>query len=236
MKTDKYKDWETNFFEGETLTPEELEILQSESDNPYFSVIKSEQSDKLNVSFDDFMTQVAEDNSVSDLPIARKESKRSFSVQVKEYWAAASLVLFMGLTGGYFFVNQNDGQIKDRPIIANAKPTEKNNPTVTDVIEITKPQTKEVVAKSTAKIVEEINHPETTYAEDAVDEQLAQTTMQANLDDNEYQENYVIINGRPVYNEQEAIALTEDAINYLASNVNKTVSHVENVKSLNLDF
>ena len=42
MKTDKYKDWEYRFFEGEELSPEEEQLLKQESDDPYFSFLRED--------------------------------------------------------------------------------------------------------------------------------------------------------------------------------------------------
>ena len=60
MKTDRYKDWESKFFEGEELTPEEDLFLKNESDNPYFSFLKEEKKEKLDLNFEDFLKKTEE--------------------------------------------------------------------------------------------------------------------------------------------------------------------------------
>ena len=53
--------------------------------------------------------------------------------------------------------------------------------------------------------------------------------------DSDYNPNYVIINGKPVYNEQEAIAVTEDTFNFFASNVTQTINHAESAQNVSED-
>ena len=55
MKTDRYKDWESRFFAGEELSPEEHLFLKNESDNPYFSILDEEKKEKLDIKFEDFL-------------------------------------------------------------------------------------------------------------------------------------------------------------------------------------
>ena len=51
----------------------------------------------------------------------------------------------------------------------------------------------------------------------------------------DYNPNYVIINGKPIYDENEAIAVTENAFNYFASNVTQTINHAESAQN-QVDF
>ena len=79
MKTDRYKDWESKFFEGEELTPEEELFLKNESDNPYFSFLKEEKQEKLDIGFEDFLNKatkqnVTEEPKIVALPVAKKKS------------------------------------------------------------------------------------------------------------------------------------------------------------------
>ncbi|MBN9337613.1 MAG: hypothetical protein J0I88_07170, partial [Chryseobacterium sp.] len=97
MKTDRYKDWESRFFEGEELTPEEHLFLKNESDNPYFSFLNEEKQDKLDISFDNFLKKTEEPKIIA-LPIVKRKS-------YTQYWMAASLVILMGITGLWMFNN-----------------------------------------------------------------------------------------------------------------------------------
>ncbi|WP_312421336.1 hypothetical protein [Epilithonimonas sp.] len=234
MKTDRYKDWESRFFEGEELTPEEHLFLKNESDNPYFSFLNEEKQDKLDISFDDFLKKTEEPKIVA-LPIVKRKS-------YTQYWMAASLVLLMGICGFWMFNNpENIG-----PQVANhtEKPKKIETPKVSPVEETqtqqpvlaqqdVQPEKPEIENKN---IVD--NQQSTTQLAHHQPKQIKteyQTQNQVNSD-SDYNPNYVIINGKPIYNEQEAIAITEDTFNYFASNVTKTINHAESAQNQTVDF
>ena len=238
MKTDRYKDWESKFFEGEELTPEEELFLKNESDNPYFSFLKEEKQEKLDIKFEDFLNKATkldiEEPKIVTLPIAKRKS-------YTQYWMAASLVLLMGIGGFWMFNNPENVE----PQIAKHTETPKKveTPKVSPIEEI--PTQQPVLAQQNAQ-------PETQKIEkkNAVENQESkaqfayhqpkeiktdnqnQNKVNSDLD---YNPNYVIINGKPVYNEQEAIAVTEDTFNYFASNVTQTINHAESAQNVSED-
>lgn len=249
MKIDRYKDLEYNFFEGEALSPEEEQLLKEESNNPYFSFLKDEKEGKLEMSFDDFLSKAEgispnQNNATPMIPLTK--ARPSFGHGLKNYWMAASLVMFMGVLGGYLFVNEESGEIT-KPLktvvkqdtepeaIIHTETTEQHsvveNPTQEQ--QISNPNKKSpgkiIMAKTatTPASKQKVTSPATNKTK---------YTSRSQASDYAYNPNYVIINGKPVYNEQEAISLTEDAVNYLASNVSKTVDHAQSVKNLSLDF
>lgn len=238
MKTDRYKDWESKFFEGEELTPEEELFLKNESENPYFSFLKEEKQEKLDISFEDFLKKTEEPKIVA-LPI----KKTSY----KMYWMAASLVLLMGISAFWMF-NQPE---KIEPTIAKNPSVPKKEkiekvPQVEEIIEQTstpKPvlanQESQKVDKTTNdKVVKELVRKE-------FEKLMAQQETQSNKEEkqiqvptesmSDYNPNYVIINGKPMYDEQQAIAVTENAFNYFASNVTQTINHAESAQN-QVDF
>lgn len=238
MKTDRYKDWESKFFEGEELTPEEELFLKNESDNPYFSFIKDEKQEKLDVSFEDFLKKTEEPKIVA-LPI----KKTSY----KMYWMAASLVLLMGISTLWMF-NQSEKiepAIAKNPSVPKKEKIEKVVP-VKETIEQTstpKPvlanqEDRKVDKTTNDKVVKEIVRKEfeklmaQQEAQPRKEEKQIQVPTGSTSD---YNPNYVIINGKPMYNEQEAIAVTENAFNYFASNVTQTINHAESAQN-QVDF
>lgn len=246
MKIDKYNNLEYRFFNGEILTPEEELYLRNNSENPYFSILREQKQEGLNTSFDDFLSKVEyngtenEKNNATIQPLIKK--KPTIFSQIKTYWMAASLVMFMGILGGYLFVNEENGEINKNlravtqhdtePTIENLSVPEKiernsqDNQSIQNIVgekNITEnrdnqifEEPKKKLSKNNTKIAVNNSH---------------QPASKTNVD---YNPNYVIINGKPVYNEQEAIALTEDAVNYLASNVKQTVEHAKNASYLSL--
>lgn len=230
MKTDRYKDWESKFFEGEELTPEEELFLKNESDNPYFSFLKEEKQEKLNISFDDFLKK-AEAPKIVAIPTVKRKS-------YTQYWMAASLVLLMGISGFWMFNNpeQIEPQIAKHTEMSKKTETKKTSP----IEEIT---TQPILANkmSEPEIVKENQNietqkPNTQYANHQPKSIKTNYQPQNQLaSDSDYNPNYVIINGKPVYSEQEAIAVTEDTFNYFASNVTQTINHAESAQS-QVDF
>ncbi|WP_313098680.1 hypothetical protein [Epilithonimonas sp.] len=234
MKTDRYKDWESRFFEGEELTPEEHLFLKNESDNPYFSFLNEEKQDKLDISFEDFLKKTEEPKIVA-LPIVKRKS-------YTQYWMAASLVLLMGISGFWMFNSPEN----IAPQVANhtVKPKKIEVPKVIPVEETqtqqpvlaqqdVQPEKPEIENKN---IVD--NQQSTTQLAHHQPKQIKteyQTQNQVKSD-SDYNPNYVIINGKPIYNEQEAIAITEDTFNYFASNVTQTINHAESAQNQTVDF
>ncbi len=238
MKTDRYKDWESKFFEGEELTPEEVLFLKNESDNPYFSFLKEEKQEKLDISFEDFLKKTEEPKIVA-LPI----KKTSY----KMYWMAASLILLMGISALWIFnqpqkietpiakspdvikkekvdkvqpVEETLEQISTpKPILVNQE-SQKANQTVNDKA------VKELVRKEFEKLMAQ------QETQSRKEEKQIQVPTESTSD---YNPNYVIINGKPMYDEQEAIAVTENAFNYFASNVTQTINHAESAQN-QVDF
>lgn len=233
MKTDRYKDWESKFFEGEELTPEEELFLKNESDNPYFSILNEEKQEKLNISFEDFLKKTEESKIVA-LPIAKKKS-------YTQYWMAASLVLLMGITGFWMFNNP----VNIAPQVANRteKPKKVEAPKVVPVEKAQNQQpvlAQQDVRPEKQKIDKKNrvdNQPSTTQFASHQPKQIKTDYQQQNQvnSDSDYNPNYVIINGKPVYNEQEAIAVTEDTFNFFASNVTQTINHAESAQNVSED-
>ncbi|WP_379968296.1 hypothetical protein [Epilithonimonas sp. UC225_85] len=238
MKTDKYKDWESKFFEGEELTPEEELFLKNESDNPYFSFLKEEKQEKLDISFEDFLKKTEEPKRVA-LPV----KKTSYKV----YWMAASMVLLMGISVLWMF-NQS-GKIETTVAKNNDVPKKRN-------IELISPIAEKIEQTSAPKAV--LAAQESQKAHQATNEKVVKDLVKKEFEKlmaqqenstkkeekqievpaesiSDYNPNYVIINGKPMYNEQEAIAVTENAFNYFASNVTQTINHAESAQN-QVDF
>lgn len=238
MKTDRYKVWESKFFEGEELTPEEELFLKNESENPYFSFLKEEKQEKLDISFEDFLKKTEEPKIVA-LPI----KKTSY----KMYWMAASLVLLMGISTFWMF-NQPEKiepTIAKNPDVPKKEKVEKVSQ-VEETIEQTstpKPvlanQESQKVDKTTNdNVVKELVRKEFEKLMAQQDSSMKKEEKQIQVPTesmSDYNPNYVIINGKPMYNEQQAIAVTENAFNYFASNVTQTINHAESAQN-QVDF
>lgn len=238
MKTDKYKDWESKFFGGEELTPEEELFLKNESDNPYFSFLKEEKQEKLDISFEDFLKKTEEPRIVA-LPI----KKTSY----KMYWMAASLVLLMGMSALWMFNQPHkiETTIAKNPDVPKKEKVEKV-PQVEEIIE-ENPTPKTVLANQESQKID--NAVNNKMVKELVQKEFKKLMAQQDLSTtkeekqiqvptestSDYNPNYVIINGKPIYDESEAIAVTENAFNYFASNVTQTINHAESAQN-QVDF
>lgn len=238
MKTDRYKDWESKFFEGEELTPEEELFLKNESENPYFSFLKEEKQEKLDISFEDFLKKT-EEPKIIPIPI----KKTSY----KMYWMAASLVLLMGVSVFWMFNQPQkiEATIAKNPIVPKKEKIEKVVP-VDEMIEQTstpKPvlanqETQKVDKTADDTVVKELVRKEfeRLMAQQETESNKEEKQIQVPTESiSDYNPNYVIINGKPIYDEGEAIAVTENAFNYFASNVTQTINHAESAQN-QVDF
>ena len=226
MKTDRYKDWESKFFEGEELTPEEDLFLKNESDNPYFSFLKEEKKEKLDLNFEDFLKKT-EEPKIIPMQVARRKT-------YSQYWMAASLILLMGITGVWMFNNPENIEPKIARHTNHSIPDETPKVSKTDenadektVLAQNNPEPKKIVEKH--QVAE--NNERTQFAHQPKQIETDNHNQPKVASDSDYNPNYVIINGKPVYSEQEAIAVTEDTFNYFASNVTQTINHAESAQS-----
>ncbi|WP_313598497.1 hypothetical protein [Epilithonimonas vandammei] len=235
MKTGRYKDWESKFFEGEELTPEEELFLKNESDNPYFSFLKEEKQEKLDIKFEDFLNKATKQNVTKEpkivaLPIVKRKS-------YTQYWMAASLVLLMGISGFWMFNNPEniEPQIAKHTETPKKVETPKVSPIEngsTQQLVLTQQNTQPKIQKVAKK-----NAAETTQFAYHQPKQIKTDYQNLNKvnSDSDYNPNYVIINGKPVYSEQDAIAVTEDTFNFFASNVTQTINHAESAQNVSED-
>ena len=239
MNTDRYKDWESKFFEGEELTPEEELFLKNESDNPYFSFLKEEKQEKLDIKFEDFLNKATKQNVTKEpkivaLPIVKRKC-------YTQYWMAASLVLLMGISGFWMFNNPENIE----PQIAKQTETPKKveTPEVSPIENgstqqpvLTQQNTQPKIQKVAKKNAVENQESKTQFAYHQPKEiKIDNQNLNKVNSDSDYNPNYVIINGKPIYNEQEAIAVTEDTFNYFASNVTQTINHAESAQNVSED-
>lgn len=244
MKTDRYKDWESKFFEGEELTPEEELFLKNESDNPYFSFLKEEKQEKLDISFEDFLNistklNVTEESKIVALPV----KKTSY----KMYWMAASLILLMGISALWMFNQPQkiEPTIAKTPGVPKIEKVEKVPQVEEKIEQISAP--KPVLASQEGQKVEKIANDKAVkelvrkefeklmaQQDSSIKEEEKQIQV-PEISTSDYNPNYVIINGKPIYDEGEAIAVTENAFNYFASNVTQTINHAESAQN-QVDF
>lgn len=171
----------------------------------YFAVLKGEKKVKVDWSFDDFMTSVAE---------KEVTKKKIISLRPILYWSAAAV--FILALGSYYFLKQESGmkQIARTPI-NQQKPATKMD---VQLVPPNKVVANELPVKKAKK------------------QRLKQKEISPTPIETQYNPEYVVINGEPIYDLQEAKEATLKSLDLLASNVDKSVSSMENVKHMSIKF
>ncbi|MES2800463.1 MAG: hypothetical protein V4638_10645 [Bacteroidota bacterium] len=208
MSKDNFDNNMDDFFEGKMTEQQEKELRDS-ANHPYFLALKSEKEITMDWSFDNFMN-------VAEKPV--NSVKKEANYKQLFYWSAAAI--FILTLGTYFFISQENGvamrYVKKNEAIDLKKEEAKDRvlPELNDE-QLKKQNTIAAVHKvARKKIIKETPLPvETTYNPE-----------------------FVVINGKPIYDLQEAKEATLNSLHLLASNVEKSVSNMENVKHLSINF
>ena len=195
--------------------------------NQIFQELKEE---KMDWDFEDFLEK-AEKNSVDEkiVPIQKKGGGSN----TQWFWMAASVALVFGL--GMFFRNTPEKNNVEPSIVS------------TNTSSVKKDVSKSVVenvgtVSVTRKIdVEAAKKKKSRYRNNA--QYLAKNSVKHHhknaQNDNEiieYNPNFVIINGKPVATEEEAINYTKTALDMLGGNINSALENAEPVKLLTVNF
>ncbi len=195
--------------------------------NQIFQELKEE---KMDWDFEDFLEK-AEKNSADEkiVPIQKKGGGSN----TQWFWMAASVALVFGL--GMFFRNT--------PEKNNVEPSIVSTNTSSVKKDVSKPVVENVGTVSvTRKIdVEPAKKKKSRYRNNA--QYLAKNSVkhhhksaQNEEEIIEYNPNFVIINGKPVATEEEAINYTKTALDMLGGNINSALENAEPVKLLTVNF
>ena len=195
--------------------------------NQIFQELKEE---KMDWDFEDFLEK-AEKNSADEkiVPIQKKGGGSN----TQWFWMAASVALVFGL--GMFFRNT--------PEKNNVEPSIVSTNTSSMKKDVSKPVVENVGTVSvTRKIdVEPAKKKKSRYRNNA--QYLAKNSVkhhhksaQNEEEIIEYNPNFVIINGKPVATEEEAINYTKTALDMLGGNINSALENAEPVKLLTVNF
>ncbi len=205
------------------------------SQEKYHEIVKNLKSEKMDWDFEDFMQKTEE-----------KTSENS-SIKAKNYTlflVAASLILIFGI--GYFFINNNKNNADDT-FVKNEILKQKNDfaeentfiekeEIENDSVQAQKDSTKNEetpIYQSEEKIMNKILSKKERLRKKlrpnyAVNEKKSS--------ENNYQSDFVIINGKKIENEKEAVELTKIALNLFANNLNNTLQEAQPVENLTVEF
>ncbi|NGF74658.1 hypothetical protein G5B10_02125 [Fluviicola sp. SGL-29] len=208
MNSDKINRMKDAYFSG-TSSKEEERQLKETSNDPFFNTLKAEQQQEMNWSFDEFLSVVEQEEPVKRVGV--------FTFRKMVYWAAASVAaVFFGAS--LFMYNSTlekpklvKHEVKQDPVmIPEETPDEQPTEEPTNVLP------EQPVRKPKKAITYQKKKPQPS--------------------ESAYNPEYVVINGKPIYDLEEAKELTMSSLNLLTSNVEKSVSSMENVKYLSIKF
>ncbi|AQW90378.1 hypothetical protein [Elizabethkingia anophelis] len=234
MKTDRSKQYKDQYFAGNSSEAEE-KWLKDFSDDVFFKTLREEKEVTMDWSFEDFMEKVE----AQSVP-AKKIQLTTKPGLSKWYWMAAGFIILLSF-GGYLFFNQKPiadvtttSVAKTEPVKNNSLVNQEQQTTAPEVniqpsVVIPKTEKKEnikVLAQKKPLVKKEKEIIETTSVKS-----VPETGTEAG-----YNPNYVLINGKPVYDEEEAADLTKKSLNLLASNLDKGIEKVGLIKHLSVNF
>lgn len=205
MNNDKFNRLKDSYFSG-TSNQEEEKWLKEESGDAYFNVLKEEKTGQMDWDFNAFLEHVEEQETTKKTGV--------FRFRKVVYWAAASIVLFIVCS---LLLLQND-TTHQVPMAKNVKPIKQPEETSEPKEEVITPVQVATVEQPVAKrTVKKPQHKKTPFSNETT-----------------YHPEYVVINGKPIYDLEEAKQLTLSSLNMLTNNVEKSVSTMENVKYLSI--
>ena len=193
----------------------------------YQEIFQEIKEEKMNWNFEDFLQKTEESSSDEKIVPINKGGSNT-----KWFWMAASVVVIFGL-GMFFKINFEKPQVQ--PKIVNNNVQHEVKPPISVV------QNGDQVSLTRKINVEPAKKKKSRYKNNA--QYLAQNSTKnhhnsAKSDDEniEYNPNFVIINGKPVATEEDAIKYTKSAIDLLGGNINSTLENAEPVKLLTVNF
>ena len=95
------------------------------------------------------------------------------------------------------------------------------------------------ITKNNVKPIKKINHEFRNEHQNIASQPSKTVENSTEILENpaeEYSADYVIVNGKKIYNEEEAIDITKEAFQLFASNVTKTINQAEPIKNLSINF
>ena len=223
MKKLKLEDNETKFWLGESSLQEE-KSLKSETENPYFEALKQEGREKMDWGFEDFLQKVETTEETTNKVIRPNFNMRTF------WWIAASISAVLVLL--WITIPQKNTQ----PVVAYNTPAPIQNkktdtlnkqPTFVNNSKINKNAT---VVTSSINASKSLGKRHQKVAAPTSNKTVVLETDSLGA----YEPQFVLINGKPVHDENEAIKITKESLALLSDNINRGAQHLAVVKDLSI--
>ncbi len=219
----------------------------------YDEVFQELKKEKMDWDFDDFLKKTEENQETKVLPIVEHKKQKS----TKIYWLAASIILLICGFFGIKFWNQNQNIESQNVLVENqiqkqkSQFAEENNQAIvqqeSDSLELerTKEDSLDNEVSNPEKILDQIvpkrgrinKKYRERYADNSTKSKLNSIkTTHINSQNNDYQSNYVIVNGKKIADENQAIQVTKEAFQIIASNVTQTINETKVMNEMNIEF
>lgn len=213
-----------DFFAGK-LTNEQEKQLKNKDDNSFFEVLRDEKEIKMDLSFDDFMTKVAENQPKE---IERSNTNQHFLWRISGI--AASVFIVIGL---FFFFNQSK-EVDNLPAIVKTIEPNKTVEHAIDPIEV-----KEEIISVQPTIRKEVTQiqkiTKTIKEKKSIIQPIEHEIIEPESAE-EYSSDFVVVNGQPVENMEEAKALAYTTMKLFSKNVDQGAKAIGQLKSLSIEL
>ncbi|WP_413533595.1 hypothetical protein [Empedobacter brevis] len=222
-----------DFFAGK-LTNEQEKKLRNDDKDSFFETLKDEKEIKMELSFDDFMTKVEENQ-----PKVLDKSKTKEFTLWKISGIAASVLIVVGL---FFFLNQTNESQKNQEIVKTIEPQKKELEVVNNKEE--KAEEKPIFTNSKInnietkdEVVEIVKVTKSIKKENKKSNiQSIESEIKSSENTEEYSSDFVIVNGQPVENLEEAKALAYSTMKLFSKNVDQGVKAIGQLKALPIEL
>ncbi|EEI93018.1 hypothetical protein HMPREF0765_1316 [Sphingobacterium spiritivorum ATCC 33300] len=216
MKKEELERLKAKYWAGESSLEEDRMIREAEQADPYFSVLKATEEEEMNLQFDDFINTVAPDQQQNDRPKIRS-IYRKISVAASLLFVAGGIWYFSATQKEHTELAKTDDTKPHLTVPVNKevpKPQEVNTTqpeieTPVRIAAIRQPQKKKVIKKEVTK------------------------TITVPIPENEL---YVEVNGVKIYNEEEALKITEEVLSLASNNIRKGLEATRNIKYLTIEL
>lgn len=216
MKKEELERLKAKYWAGESSLEEDRIIREAEQSDPYFSVLKATEEEEMNLQFDDFIHTVAQDQQQND-KLNIRSIYRKVSVAASLLFVAGGIWYFSSTQKEHTELAKTDDKKphltapvdKKAPQQQEVNTTQPQIETPVRIAAIRQPQKKKVIKKEVTKTVS-VPAPES--------------------------ELYVEVNGVKIYNEEEALKITEEVLSLASNNIRKGLEATRNIKYLTIEL
>lgn len=218
-----------DFFAGK-LTEEQEKQLRNNEKDPFFEILKKEKEIKMELSFDDFMTKVE----TNQQEIVEEPKAKRF-LWWKISGIAASVLIGIGMM---FFLGEYNEVDKDSTVVKIIEP-EKSTEKIENIV--VKEDVENIPSSENFLIKEE--EKQLSKVTKSIKNENKKSTIQSvglsiakSESTDEYSSDYVVVNGEPVENFDEAKVLAYTTMKLFSRNIDQGAKAIGQLKSLSIEL